>query len=82
MAAAGLLAAPLPPDCGGNGLGTSPGTTLPLLDVLRRVGYGNLSLGRLYEGHVNALQLVHAYGTAEQLHKVAAGVQEGRMFGV
>jgi hypothetical protein len=43
---------------GGLGLGTEPGDTVSLLALLAEIGRGNLSLGRLSEGHVNALLLV------------------------
>ncbi len=55
-------------------------TTLPstgavdALDrVLRLVGGADLSLGRIYEGHVNAAQLVHAYGGEGQRRALAGG---------
>jgi len=34
--------------------------------TLMRIGQGNLSLGRVYEAHVNALHLIACYGTASQ----------------
>ena len=37
-----------------------------LLQLLKLVGKGNLSVGRIYEGHINALYLIHLFGTAEQ----------------
>jgi alkylation response protein AidB-like acyl-CoA dehydrogenase len=37
-----------------------------LLTVLRRVGGADLSLGRVFEGHINAVQLVEAYGSVQQ----------------
>ena len=57
---AGLLTAVLPVKCGGAGL---PG--LFLSEVLRSIGSGSLPLGRLFEGHVNALELVLRYGNHE-----------------
>ena len=59
----GLLAAPVPSAEGGAGLGEEQGAGI-LAEVLRLVGYGSLALGRLYEGHVNALHLVARYGDA------------------
>nr|MDQ6906599.1 acyl-CoA/acyl-ACP dehydrogenase [Chloroflexota bacterium] len=83
IAEAGLLAAPLPRALGGMDLGIAPGTTLPLLDVLMQCGRGNLAVGRLYEGHVNALHLLHRFGSAAQLAAAAADVHErGALFGV
>ncbi|PIU13569.1 acyl-CoA dehydrogenase family protein, partial [Methylobacterium sp. CG08_land_8_20_14_0_20_71_15] len=46
------------------------------------VGYGSLALGRLYEGHVNALQLVALYGGPEQRERLFADARDGHLFGV
>lgn len=62
LRASRLLAAPLPEASGGAGLGTEPGKALLLLDVLRAIGVGSLPLGRLYEGHVNAVALLRRCG--------------------
>jgi hypothetical protein len=59
----GLLAAPLPPGLGGCGLGTVPEGAAPLCAALRLIGRASLPLGRLYEGHVNALRLVLRHGS-------------------
>ena len=59
---AGLLTAVLPSKCGGAEL-----TGVSLSDVLRSIGSGSLPLGRLFEGHVNALELVLRYGNAQQI---------------
>ena len=37
-----------------------------LLRVLAATGRGNLSVGRIYEGHVNALLLIRWFGTPSQ----------------
>ncbi len=78
----GLLAAPLSAHLGSAGLGIAPGTHLALLEVLASVGGGNLSVGRLYEGHVNALLLIQYFGTEEQQQQAARDVQNGFLFGV
>ena len=78
----GLLTAPLPLKLGGLGLGTEAGGYLMLLRVLAEIGGGDLSLGRLYEGHVNALVLVAAYGSVEQNAEAAQDAADGRLFGV
>lgn len=78
----GLLAAPVPPSLGGSGLGTSPEGALPMLQVFRRIGHASLPLGRLYEGHVNALKLVFRYGGPAQQALFAREAQGGRLFGV
>jgi alkylation response protein AidB-like acyl-CoA dehydrogenase len=80
---AGLLAAPLPRDAGGYGLNGSPATTLDQLLLLKELGRGNLSVGRVYEGHVNALQLIQTFGTSDQITCAAADAGErGLLFGV
>ena len=78
---AGLLTAPLPTALGGADF-AEPEQTLPLLHTLRHVGRGNLAVGRVYEGHTNALQLVQRFGTAAQVARYAADAQAGHWFGV
>ncbi|TXM73073.1 acyl-CoA dehydrogenase [Methylobacterium sp. WL12] len=78
---AGLLAAPLPEALGGAGLCTPAGTER-LRDVLRGIGRGNLAVGRIYEGHVNALALVLRYGSDPVRARLAADARAGHLFGV
>src|SRR6202021_2217087 len=73
----GLLTAVLPVKCGGVGL-----TGLSLSEVLRSIGSGSLPLGRLFEGHVNALELVLRYGNQERLEFVAEEARAGKLLGV
>jgi alkylation response protein AidB-like acyl-CoA dehydrogenase len=73
----GLLVAVLPLKCGGAGL-----TGLSLSEILRSIGSGSLPLGRLFEGHVNALELVLCYGNDRCVDLVAAEVRAGKLFGV
>jgi len=82
LADSGLLVAPLRRDLGGLGMGSQPGNVLPMLRVLKRVGRGDLSLGRLYEGHVNALLLIQRFGTKDQVRSFAADARAGRRFAV
>ena len=81
LRAAGLLTAALPPALGGAGL-QSPAATLPLLRVLQHIGRGNLAVGRVYEGHLNALLLIQQLGAAAQVARYAADARAGRLFGV
>ena len=81
LARLGLLTAPIPSGLGGAGLGEEPGAR-NLVDVLRLVGAGSLALGRLYEGHVNALQLIVRYGDLRQHARLFADVRAGHLFGV
>ena len=77
---AGLLAAPVPMGVGGLGWGTEPEGALDLAQALRLLGRGNLSLGRIYEAHVNALRLIARFGTAPQLQRAAADTMAGHLF--
>ena len=52
------------------------------LDLLRIVGKGNLAAGRIYEGHINALYLIHLYGSEEQKAHLYKEAEEGHLFGV
>ena len=78
VAAAGLLAAPLAPGRGGAGLGVDAGAWGPMFDVLRHLGRADLSVARLYEGHVNGVQLVETFGTDVRRDAFAADVRAGR----
>ena len=77
---AGLLAAPLPEALGGAGL-CEPERVESLRAVLTAIGRGSLSLGRLYEGHVNALALVLRYG-GEACAALIREAAEGHLFAV
>ena len=78
----GLLAAPLPPTFGGGGLGTMLEGASTLLEVFRRIGHASLPLGRLYEGHVNAVKLIFRYGGPVQKALCAREAIAGQLFGV
>lgn len=83
IAKAGLLAAPLQPERGGLGLGIQANVTWELLLLLKHIGRGNLAVGRIYEGHVNALQIIQTFGTPEQINTYAADARDRhRIFGV
>jgi alkylation response protein AidB-like acyl-CoA dehydrogenase len=82
LATTGLLHAPLPAALGGCELGMGGGTALALRDVLRSIGGGSLSVGRLYEGHVNAVRLITRFGTSGQLLVLAQEAAAGRLSAV
>jgi alkylation response protein AidB-like acyl-CoA dehydrogenase len=83
IASAGLLAVPLRSQWGGLGLGIDANLTYELLLLLKQIGYGNLAVGRIYEGHVNALQLVQTFGTREQIERYASDARDRhKIFGV
>ncbi|SFQ57196.1 acyl-CoA dehydrogenase family protein [Hymenobacter arizonensis] len=81
MRKAGLLTATLPAAMGGAGL-QDPAATLALLRVLQHIGQGNLAVGRIYEGHLNALLLIQQLGTPAQVKRYAADARAGLLFGV
>ncbi len=83
IAKAGLLSAPLDRRLGGLGLGIEAAVTYDLLHILKQFGYGNLAIGRIYEGHVNALQLVQTFGTQAQIAAYAKDARDRhKIFGV
>ena len=53
-----------------------------LITVLRLVGGADLSLGRIFEGHVNASQLIAAYGDPAQRATLLTDLAAGRIYGV
>jgi alkylation response protein AidB-like acyl-CoA dehydrogenase len=79
---AGLHTVPIPREMGGKAWGVEPGTWRHLLRLLKIIGRGNLSVGRIYEGHINALQLILQWGSPTQIQTAARDVQNGRLFGV
>lgn len=79
LADAGLLAVTLP----GKQLDGRFPNSNQMLQLLKRIGGANLSVGRVYEGHINALNLIHLYATPEQKASWHADVnQHKRLFSV
>ena len=78
----GLLRAVLPRCLGGFGFGTEPAGAEGLSTVLRLIGRGDLSLGRIFEGHVNAVQLVLRYGNERQVDAAARDVRDGHLHAI
>ena len=50
--------------------------------LFRALGRANLSVGRLAEGHVNALELISLYGSREQKDRCLNHARDGDIFGV
>ena len=71
-----------PVESGGDGFADARTEARAMMDVLRRIGRADLSLGRLYEGHVNAMKLYDWYGSAEQKTWLGGVLAKGAMFGV
>lgn len=83
LAEAGLLGAVIPEKFGGKGLGTKAGTTRTLLTLLKILGYGNLVVGRIFEGHFNAWQLIGEYADKKYFEKLAEdSFRRKNLFGV
>jgi alkylation response protein AidB-like acyl-CoA dehydrogenase len=55
---------------------------LDLMEALRLVGRANLSVGRIFEGHVNAAALIRWYGDVRQRRALDDAVGRGQVFGV
>lgn len=79
LARAGLLIATLPRDLGGFGLCTGEAAG-DLFDLFHRLGQANPSLGRIFEAHVNALDLIGRYGTGGQLETAARHAHAGALY--
>jgi alkylation response protein AidB-like acyl-CoA dehydrogenase len=83
IAKAGLLAVPLMTEFGGLGLGIDASITHEMLMLLKKIGWGNLAVGRIFEGHVNALQIVQTFGTRSQIERYAGDARDlHKIFGV
>jgi alkylation response protein AidB-like acyl-CoA dehydrogenase len=55
---------------------------LNLMEALRVIGRADLSLGRIFEGHVNGAALIWWFGTAAQQSRLARSLQAGEVYGV
>ncbi len=60
---AGWLRACLPTERGGEGWGSDAAGTDAALFALQSLGSVNLSVGRLFEGHMNAVKLMAVHGS-------------------
>jgi alkylation response protein AidB-like acyl-CoA dehydrogenase len=78
----GLLQACLPRECGGCGLGLDLATADATVDVLRRLGRSDLSLARLFEGHVNAAKLIELYACGPVRERLRRRLRAGELFAV
>ncbi|TCD06561.1 acyl-CoA dehydrogenase [Erythrobacteraceae bacterium CFH 75059] len=82
LAEGGLATAPLPEAAGGQGWSDGPQAVAQLMAVLRQLGGIDLSLARLFEGHVNAIKLIGRYGAAAEASLVWDAVRAGQWTGV
>ena len=82
LRAAGTLHAVVPQRFGGLGLGTETSGALGAFELLRLIGRGNLAVGRILEGHMNALRLIALYGHEEQVERAADDARAGHLFAI
>jgi alkylation response protein AidB-like acyl-CoA dehydrogenase len=78
----GAASAVLPVALGGAEFGWSRHSSAALCHWLRKIGASHLSLARLYEGHVNAFQLIWTYGDTSQREALCRYVMDGGWLGV
>jgi len=74
--AAGLLAAAVPVEHGGGGLGLRQGKLRALWQITRALARADLSLARCWEGHCNSMLLIDGLGSDEQRRRWFGGVRE------
>ncbi|GGB30502.1 acyl-CoA dehydrogenase family protein [Allosediminivita pacifica] len=82
LAELGALQAVLPRADGGAGLALESRAAPVLATALRRLGRADLSLARLYEGHVNAARLIEVHGSPSQLDRYKEIIRQGAILGV
>lgn len=82
LSGAGLHRAFAPVESGGMAFGDPLARNQCLMTVLRLVGRADLSVGRLYEGHVNALALFDWYGSVAQRADLRQALTQGAFYGV
>ena len=80
LAKLGLLTATVPDSRGGLGFGYSADGALSLLRLFVLLGRASLPIARLYEAHVNALQLIDRYGTSALADRAAQDAAQGHIF--
>lgn len=82
LASSGWLAACLPRALDGEGWGGEAEGTAEAFDALRTLGRANLSVARLFEGHMNAVKLVALHAGHDLSEALAARIHDGLLLGV
>lgn len=77
-----LLQTFAPADAGGDAFPDQQSLYTSMMSVLRIIGRADLSVGRLYEGHVNALLLFDWFSTPSQRTVLQQQLSKGALFGV
>ncbi|MGB7392839.1 MAG: acyl-CoA dehydrogenase family protein [Pricia sp.] len=81
LASTGLTGLSVPTEYGGFGAGIEHNST-QLLEKLKEFGAYDLSLGRIFEGHINAMLLVSRFGSESQKSKYFIEAIDGKLFGI
>lgn len=79
---AGLLQAVLPILLGGLGIGTEPAQATIAAEILQGLGEASIAIGRIYEGHLNAVRLVMRLANPAQRLAAALNVRAGQLHAV
>jgi alkylation response protein AidB-like acyl-CoA dehydrogenase len=79
LARAGAIGAVVPTLMGGLGIGTEAARAQATASVLSLIGSGSIALGRIYEGHLNAIRLVMRNGTESQRRLAANDARAGQL---
>ncbi len=82
LAEIGLLRAFATPARGGLPFADRQDYVDRLLEALRLIGGASLSLGRIFEGHVNAIALIERYGAPAMLERLRRDLAAGALLGV
>ncbi|KAF0676054.1 acyl-CoA dehydrogenase family protein [Profundibacterium mesophilum] len=82
MRRGGLLGACAPGADGASGLAHYPADPAQLHEALVCIGEADLSAGRIFEGHVNAVKLVDMMGRGETRADLLEAARHGALFGV
>jgi alkylation response protein AidB-like acyl-CoA dehydrogenase len=80
LRAIGAFTATLPESLGGLGFGYGAQGAEALLQLLMLLGEASLPVARLYEAHVNALQLACRYGRETLASRAARDAADGHLF--
>lgn len=80
LTARGLLTASITQARGGAGFGYGKTGALALLRLFVLLGRASLPIARLYEAHVNALQLIERYDAAHLAEEAARDAAAGHLF--
>ena len=76
LSTAGFLAAAVPKDHGGLGLGPLHGSSYTLWMMTKEIAKADLSLARCWEGHANSMVLIDGIADGEQQERWFTGVVE------